>query len=471
MADEKYTYIYEIPSAVIWELSNLLDSGNAWKQIALHTPTITYRDVEACSKYGVTGSPTEAIIRILGSKGYKVTDLYKILARGGLIKCMKYLRECVPKELHVLEKLYIETNDEDKLQNMHIIDTFSPKISGASFPLNISKGERNDNLKECSIFKDVSVSLKSSMENTLTVNYQELVEATNNFADSQILGKGGYGVVYRGCWKHIDVAVKRILPKNQPSVAKRESEKFVQSFQELRTLTKYRHDNILPLYGFSMDGPEPCLVYQFMTNGSVEDRLICRRQTEPLTWEQRIMIAKGTAKALNFLHSIPKNPIIHRDVKTANILLSQFMEPKLGDFGLSRDGYTDANEGVTSPLIVSHIKGTMAYLPPEYINERQISTKLDVYSFGIVLLELATGLRPYSEGQQPHGLIDYVLHHRKKVLNKEENVKDFLVDRRLQSTTDCFDIFYNLLNIGLLCGEKNVDKRPDIEIVSKELLK
>ncbi|CEF60849.1 Interleukin-1 receptor-associated kinase 4 [Strongyloides ratti] len=469
MTNEKYNYIYEIPSSVIWELSNLLDSGNIWKQLALHAPTITYRDVEACTKYGITGSPTEAIMRILGSKGYTISDLYKILARGGFIECMKHLKDYVPKELHVLDKLHIERNDNNKTESTRNIEAFLPKLSGSIIPINISITGKNCIDKDLYNFKDVSVSIKSSIENTLTVNYQELLIATENFSDTQILGKGGYGIVYRGCWKHIDVAVKRIMPRKQSLGRKKENEKFTQSFQELKTLTKYRHDNILPLYGFSMDGPEPCLVYQYMANGSVEDRLLCRNNTDPLTWEQRFSIAKGIVRALNFLHSIPKNAIIHRDVKTANILLSQFMEPKLGDFGLSRDVYGENNDSVTSPLIVSHIKGTMAYLPPEYINNRIISTKLDVYSFGIVLLELATGLRPYSETQTPHGLIDYVLHHKKILSHNNVYVSEFLVDRRLQ-TTECFDIFNKLLYVGLLCGERNIDKRPEIDVVSRELL-
>uniref|UniRef100_A0A0K0FAZ9 non-specific serine/threonine protein kinase n=1 Tax=Strongyloides venezuelensis TaxID=75913 RepID=A0A0K0FAZ9_STRVS len=469
MNNKKYTYIYEIPSSVIWELSNLLDNGNAWKQIALHTPTITYRDVEACTKYGVVGSATEGIIRILGSKGYTITDLYKILARSGLAECMKYLKEYVPKELHILEKLFTETNEEGRSQSTRLLEVFLPKLSGSTIPITTSTVDKNITDKDSYNLKNVSVSIKSSMENTLTVNYQELLQATKNFSDNQILGKGGYGIVYRGRWKHIDVAIKRIMPRNQSSLGKKESEKFTQSFQELKTLTKYRHDNILPLYGFSMDGPEPCLVYQYMANGSAEDRLLCRNNTLPLTWEQRFGIAKGIVRALNFLHSIPKSPIIHRDVKTANILLSQYMEPKLGDFGLSKDVCGENNDGVTSSLIVSHIKGTMAYLSPEYINNRIISTKLDVYSFGIVLLELATGLRPYSESQTPHGLIDYVIHHRKLLSQNNAYVNEFLVDRRLQ-TTENFETFNKLLNVGLLCGEKDVGKRPEIDVISKELL-
>src|SRR5699024_4649880 len=105
---------------------------------------------------------------------------------------------------------------------------------------------------------------------------------------------------------------------------------------ELRVLNCCRIDNILPLYAVALDGPEPCLVYQYMSNGSLEDRLLCKGNTSPLTWLQRAKIGEGIARALNFLHTLKGNPFVHGDVKSANILLDAVFEPKLGDFGLAR---------------------------------------------------------------------------------------------------------------------------------------
>ncbi|ETN80373.1 hypothetical protein NECAME_18018, partial [Necator americanus] len=183
----------------------------------------------------------------------------------------------------------------------------------------------------------ISDPIWSALQNTLTVPYTELLSATCNFAEENVLGKGGYGIVYVGEWKHTKIAVKRFMANgNKGTHIQRE--RLRQSLQELRTLARYRHDNILPLYAFSLDGSEPCLVYQFMSNGSLEDRLLCRRGTAPLTWHQKKEIAEGTARGLHFLHCIASTPIIHGDVKSANILLDRHFEPKLGDFGLSRDG-------------------------------------------------------------------------------------------------------------------------------------
>ena len=107
---------------------------------------------------------------------------------------------------------------------------------------------------------------------------------------------------------------------------------------ELRILHAIRHDNILPLYGYALDGSFPCLVYQYMPNGSLEDRLVCRQGTYPINWEMRLNISRGTARGLQFLHTIRGTPLIHGDIKSANILLDKNFEPKIGDFGLAREG-------------------------------------------------------------------------------------------------------------------------------------
>ncbi|KAL1417118.1 hypothetical protein MTO96_027171 [Rhipicephalus appendiculatus] len=192
-----------------------------------------------------------------------------------------------------------------------------------------------------------------------TIHYEELKKATEGFSDSKILGKGGFGTVYKGCWKDTVVAVKRLHVKEKDGNILQE-QSFKQSLTEMKVLQSCRIDNILPLYGVSLDGPEPCIVYQFMPNGSLEDRL--RR--------------------------VDGKPLIHGDIKSANILLDTNLEPKIGDFGLTRCG----PEADKSMVVVSHVHGTRYYLPHEYLKSRQLSTKVDIYSYGIVLLELATML-------------------------------------------------------------------------------
>lgn len=171
-----------------------------------------------------------------------------------------------------------------------------------------------------------------------------------------------------------------------------------QSLGELRILNAVRHDNILPLYGYSLGGDFPCLVYQFMPNGSLEDRLLCRQGTYPLNWEHRFNIARGTARGLQFLHTMGDKPLIHGDIKSANILLDKNYEPKIGDFGLAREGpqthYTHIKVmyhlARINPslyfltrcclyLKVSRVLGTRPYLPDEYLRGKKISTKVDTY--------------------------------------------------------------------------------------------
>lgn len=140
-----------------------------------------------------------------------------------------------------------------------------------------------------------------------------------------------------GIWKNTQVAIKRIekrgLDTNESYLIQ-----LTQSLRELKILNAYRHDNILSLYAYSMGGEAPCLVYQCMSNGSLEDRLSSKHNVKFLNWMQRHEIAKGTARGLQFLHTIGNKPLIHGDIKSANILLDKNFEPKIGDFGLAREG-------------------------------------------------------------------------------------------------------------------------------------
>lgn len=137
-----------------------------------------------------------------------------------------------------------------------------------------------------------------------------------------------------------------------------------------------------------------------MCNGSLEDRLLCKGATTPLTWIQRAKIGEGVARALNFLHTLKGNPFVHGDVKSANILLDAVFEPKLGDFGLARKvekrgGNGKKDDSLYTHCTVSSVNGTSVYLPSEYLRNKMLSPAVDVYSYGIVILEMATGRRAY----------------------------------------------------------------------------
>lgn len=311
------------------------------------------------------------------------------------------------------------------------------------------------------------------------IAYKELVVATNGWDKTTILGKGGFGTVFKGTWKNTLVAIKRIELRGGESASSHQAQ-LQQSLREMRFLNSCRHDNILPLYGYSLDGDEPCLLYQFMPNGSLEDRLLCRHGTRPLSWMQRHNIARGTARGLQFLHTIGEKPLIHGDIKSANILLDQNFDSRIGDFGLAREG---PNNQYTH-IKVSRVHGTRPYLPDEFLRSKQISTKVDTYSFGIVLFELATGLRAYDDARARKFLKDHVEGC------EEDGTEMTLVDRKanLDGSTSIelmgaegamgcpspditlgSPIFGDLLHLGKMCVKRRPADRPEMVLVLQEL--
>lgn len=244
-----------------------------------------------------------------------------------------------------------------------------------------------------------------------------------------------------------------------------------------------RIDNILPLYAVALDGPEPCLVYQYMSNGSLEDRLLCKRNTPPLSWLQRAKIGEGIARALNYLHTLKGNPFVHGDVKSANILLDSVFEPKLGDFGLARKvEKSDRNKGsLFTHCTVSSVNGTSVYLPSEYLRNKILSPAVDVYSYGIVILEMATGRRAYDgkrllinsvedeysravtcRVESPRVLPDTIDSRSGAQSFSTTNamIQQHLMDKRIQHLSDDRHWFNCLLELGRRCGHKIKSKRP-----------
>ena len=248
-----------------------------------------------------------------------------------------------------------------------------------------------------------------------------------------------------------------------------------QAITELRVLNRYRIDNILPLYGVSLDGPEACLLYQYMPNGSLEDRfitsfykensfltlisfhrLLCKEHTKPLSWMQRSNIGEGIARALNYLHTLKGNPLVHGDVKSANVLLDQQFEPKLGDFGLARQVI---GGGMYTHCTVSAVHGTSVYLPPEYLRQKILSPAVDVYSYGIVILEMSTGRRAF-DGKKL--LVDFVDDAVKEVEKSTSNDFTKLMDKRMINSLESGNWFDSLLKLGRDCAQKIKKRRPQM---------
>ncbi|XP_020572349.1 LEAF RUST 10 DISEASE-RESISTANCE LOCUS RECEPTOR-LIKE PROTEIN KINASE-like 1.2 [Phalaenopsis equestris] len=282
-------------------------------------------------------------------------------------------------------------------------------------------------------------------------SYDELHEATNGFDASNELGDGGFGTVYKGNLKDGRVvAVKRLYENNY-----RRLEQFM---NEVKILSLLRHQNLVTLYGCtSRRSRELLLVYEFIPNGTVADHLHGSHASESLLpWKVRLSIAIETADALNYLHSIEPQ-IIHRDVKTTNILLDNSFHVKVADFGLSRLLPLDATHVSTAP------QGTAGYVDPEYHQCYQLTDKSDVYSFGVVLMELVSSM-PAVDISRDRNEVNLSSLAIRKIQQQE---LDEFVDRRLGYDSDyrIKVMISEVAALGLRCLHSEGEVRPGIKEV------
>ncbi|KAK7352171.1 hypothetical protein VNO80_17589 [Phaseolus coccineus] len=250
-----------------------------------------------------------------------------------------------------------------------------------------SEGERK---RESSEAKGKSVSSSKGSTAAASFGFRELAAATRGFKEVNLIGEGGFGRVYKGRLSTGElVAVKQLSHDGR------------QGFQEFVTevlmLSLLHHSNLVKLIGYCTDGDQRLLVYEYMPMGSLEDHLFDPTQDkEPLSWSSRMKIAVGAARGLEYLHCKADPPVIYRDLKSANILLDNEFNPKLSDFGLAKLGPVGDNTHVST-----RVMGTYGYCAPEYAMSGKLTLKSDIYSFGVVLLELITGRRAIDASRKP----------------------------------------------------------------------
>ncbi|KAL9274201.1 Somatic embryogenesis receptor kinase 1-like protein [Drosera capensis] len=284
---------------------------------------------------------------------------------------------------------------------------------------------------------------------------RELQVATDGFSNKNILGRGGFGKVYKGRLADGSlVAVKRLKEERTPGGE-------LQFQTEVEMISMAVHRNLLRLRGFCMTPTERLLVYPYMANGSVASCLRERPPNEaPLDWPTRKRIALGSARGLSYLHDHCDPKIIHRDVKAANILLDEEFEAVVGDFGLAKlMDYKDTH-------VTTAVRGTIGHIAPEYLSTGKSSEKTDVFGYGIMLLELITGQRAFDLARLANDddvmLLDWV-----KGLLKEQKL-EMLVDPDLQSNYIEAEVT-QLIKVALLCTQGSPNERPKMSDVVRML--
>ncbi|KAK4594978.1 hypothetical protein RGQ29_018636 [Quercus rubra] len=282
---------------------------------------------------------------------------------------------------------------------------------------------------------------------SLQFDFGTIRAATNNFSDANKLGRGGFGVVYRGMlFDGQEIAVKRLSRNSRQGD--------LEFKNEVLLVAKLQHRNLVRLLGFSIEGSERLLIYEFIPNKSLDNYIFDPTKRAHLDWEIRYKIIKGIVRGILYLHEDSRLRIIHRDLKASNILLDAEMNPKIADFGMARMVVLNETAGNTNRIV-----GTYGYMAPEYAMFGQFSIKSDVFSFGILILEIVSGQKntSYHNGEN----VEYLLNYAWK--NWHEGTISNLIDPTLSGSP--ITEIMRFIHIGLLCVQENVADRPNMASV------
>nr|DAD42636.1 TPA_asm: hypothetical protein HUJ06_000866 [Nelumbo nucifera] len=280
----------------------------------------------------------------------------------------------------------------------------------------------------------------------------ELEKATDNYDESRILGRGGYGIVYKGILsdnRMVAIKKSRIVDEGQ----------FEQFINEVVILSQIHHKNVVKLLGCCLETEVPLLVCEFVSNGTLFHHIHDEGHKSSISWENRLRIATETAVALDYLHSAASPPIIHRDIKSSNILLDENYMAKVSDFGASRLVPLDQTQFTTL------VQGTLGYLDPEYFHTSQLTEESDVYSFGIILVELLTG-RKALEFERPEKERNLATHFVTSM--KEDNVSEILEGRVLNECSK--NQLQEVAQLAKRCLSVKGEERPTMKEVAMELV-
>ncbi|XP_052211258.1 G-type lectin S-receptor-like serine/threonine-protein kinase CES101 isoform X2 [Diospyros lotus] len=283
------------------------------------------------------------------------------------------------------------------------------------------------------------------------LSFASIVEATNNFSEENKLGQGGFGPVYKGKLQEgREIAVKRL--------ARMSGQGLVELKNELILISKLQHRNLVRVLGCCIHGEEKMLIYEYLPNKSLDFFLFDPSKKELLDWQKRLNIIDGVAQGLLYLHKYSRMRVIHRDLKASNVLLDETMNPKISDFGMAKIFKQNESEAITNRVV-----GTYGYMSPEYAMEGTFSVKSDVFSFGVLILEIVSGRKNtsfHNFDTRSINLIGYAWELWKEGTALE--LKDpALGDSCVPSQ------FLRTIHVGLLCVQENASDRPTMpEVIS-----
>ncbi|KAK2374390.1 cysteine-rich receptor protein kinase [Trifolium repens] len=288
---------------------------------------------------------------------------------------------------------------------------------------------------------------KTLEQKSLNFKYSTLEKATESFNDNNKLGHGGFGTVYRGVLPDgREIAIKRLYFNNRHRAA--------DFYNEVNIISGVEHKNLVRLLGCSCSGPESLLVYEYMHNRSLDRFIFDKNKGRELNWEKRYEIIIGTAEGLVYLHENSEIRIIHRDIKASNILLDSKLRAKIADFGLARSFQEDKSH------ISTAIAGTLGYMAPEYLAHGQLTEKADVYSFGILLLEIVTGRQNNRSKASEYSDSLVIVAWKHFQSGTAEQLFDPNLELYNSFNSDVKNEILRVFHIGLLCIQEVASLRP-----------
>ena len=512
-------FIYDLPHGEFKDIEDMLNMNETWETLAGEHLQLKVGEIDKMRRYNnmMNGnSAAKALLDYLSNRNTTIQDLFMLLQKVELYRGMDIIKSYVPEKYHhliksgpsmtssmngqntytppqpVAAKLMPQFNvEETASQNIPdmtgLRDSSTARmISGAGQDITGSERsyasvERHRH-RHLSDLRDIerqrhlsetrteagSISSGSSMASVgvQVISYEEIASACDHWNPALKLGEGGFGQVFKGIWKHQEVAIKTIKrDKYLVNEDKEHRDKSIaQCFKEINILNRVKSQFIVPIIAQSVaqfgDTEEPCIVYQWMPNGSLDDRLQKKKGSPALTWVQRYNIGMGVANGIQFLHTHnldtqgQGDQLVHGDIKSANILLDKNFEPKIGDFGLARE----VEGGKSKYFFLSTIYGTQFYLPQDFLRSKRLTPSVDTYSFGVIMFDLVTGKRPQTKIGKEY-LLD--------IMRDSDSIPSDHVDTSWHDHFVDSHLCKILYNIGKQCTAERAKSRPKMEEVYK----